>query len=396
MVNIMKSNEVVKTPSSDANPSQGYEIFPGYTWKKGLLAIADFGVVVASTATLITIVQSPLKSIAMNLTKNGVFFEHQKPWSYPAIAALYRGSVSALTGGIARSTYVVGSKTFAAEESVIAKKVQLEAISAREVGLAETTHHPKASEAGTENVGLNKPEKKMALSERLPNVALITAGDVFVTQISETKAQLTKAGIPAKSYKWNTIPNFITLSKIGVVSRFSGSMINFTAMCIVTDFYAKYIPGENKSVKQTLGGMLSGITAAVISFPFSYYRDYLITKVTLSEAKLIGEDKLIAPSAKQVIYDALENVKKMTKPELMSNARSMAKNAAVRSVTTAATFGIVAGVSSVLGSEPVSRLVDDLTPKNTHSTEKYKTSLEEVKKESPTEESNNVAKNIKP
>lgn len=369
--------------ASNAPPSSDYEQKPGYTWKTGALAIADFGLIVASTSVLITVVQSPLKSIAMNLTKYGRFSDHDKPWSYPAIAALYRGSVAALTGGVARSTYVVGSKSVATKEA----QLELEIVSSKNVATKEAQLELDAHENNA-LVG-----KKNGLLSRLPNVALVTTGDTLVTQISETKAQLTKAGISQNLYKWNSMPNFVTLAKLGVVSRFSGSMINFTALCITTDFYAKYIPGDNKNIKQSVGGMLSGLTAAVISFPFSYYSDYLITKVAQSEGKLI------APKASQVIYDAFQNVKKMDKIELVQNAKIVAANAGVRALTTGVTFAIVAGVSSFLGSDPVTRLFNE-SHEDASPTQNHKKQLNEMKAEQKTEkmseESDSNTKSSKP
>ena len=388
---IMSNDKTEKSETPNSTPASDYGQKPVYTWKKGVLAVADFGLIVASTSVLITVVQSPLKSVAMNLTKVGKFSEHDKPWSYPAIAALYRGSIASLSGGVARSAYVVGSK------SVASKEAQLE-MAARESSFIEGGQHEIVAREGSllegglrDNIalGIDKSERKLSVTEnqktdvvkkesllnKVPNVALVTIGDVIVTQVSETKAQLTKAGLHGKLYKWNSMANVATLAKLGVVSRFSGSMVNFTALCVATDFYAQYIPGDNKNIKQTLGGMISGLTAAVISFPFSYYRDYLITKVTHSEGKLI------TPRASQVIYDAMQSVKKMNQNQLMSNAITVAKNVGVRTLTTSVTFAIVAGVSSVLGSDPVSRLVNDSSTGNTNPTQKHKKLLNEIKSE---------------
>ena len=66
----------------------------------------------------------------------------------------------------------------------------------------------------------------------------ISLGDVMVTQLPETKGQLIKARVIDNQFNSRTLHNLIKLGTMGFGSRLSGGFINFSALCIVEQFYA--------------------------------------------------------------------------------------------------------------------------------------------------------------
>ena len=341
-------NDTKEIDNPTATAPLDYLTKPEYTLKQIILKVSDFAVVVGATSILLTVVQHPISTGMINLIEEKRFLSG--PWGYAAFKALYKGVFPSAISGAGRQSYIGATKQLPAQ------------------------HESRSSEKEVDAL-----EKRRAFAHKLSRVALIAAGDVIVTQIPETISKLAQRKISAEQYKWRTPSNLAALSKLGIFSRFSRSTINFTGLCLATNFYAKYIPGDNEVIKQTGGGMASGLSATLVSFPFGLYTDYLVTKVTATEGTLI------TPKTSWIIRDAIQQARAMNSQEMLKFARSVATQGGLRALRNGVGFAVIAGVSAALGPEPLSNIVNQQNTPNENPTQKFKQEPETISPSKPQE-----------
>ncbi len=329
----------IDTPT--ATESLDYLAKPQYTLKQVALKVGDFSVVVGATSILLTVVQHPISTGMINLIEEKKFLSG--PWGYAALKALYKGAFPSAISGAGRQSYIGATKQIPAQPETRSSEKEMKDL-----------------------------ETKREFVHKLSRVTCIAAGDVIVTQIPETISKLAQKKISAEHYQWRSPSNLAALSKLGMFSRFSRSTINFTGLCLATDFYAKYIPGDNEVIKQTVGGMASGLTATLMFFPFGLYTDYLVTRVTVTEGKLI------TPKTSRIIRDAIQQALAMNPQEMLQFARSVAIQGGLRALRNGVGFAIIAGVSAALGSEPLSKIVNQQSTPIKNPTQKFKQAVETI------------------
>jgi len=337
----MTNGKIEKTDTSDVAAALDYQEKPGYTLKQVALKVGDIFIVVGITSGMLTALNHPIGSVMFNYIQEGKFLGG--PWGYAAFRALYHGALPSAVAGAGRQGYFFATKQITAQ-----------------------------SEMRSSEKEIKDTEKKGGLAQKLPGVALIAAGDVIVSQIPETIGKLAQSGISKEQYHWRSPANLLTLTKLGIVARYSRGMVNFTALCIATDFFAKRVPGNNEVIKQLSGGMISGLLGTGVSFPFGLYSDYLITKVKATEGKLV------APKASKVIVDVVEQALTMNSQEKQKLARAVAVQAGLRALRNGVTFAVIAGVSAALGSEPLTTLFNNQYTPAVNPTQKFKQKLDEI------------------
>ena len=282
---------------------------------------ANWLTVVVVTSTSIALVQSPLNSLMINHIKHGKALPsvmQSRGGRLAIVQALYAGLGSNFAGSSARTAYVTGAK-------------KNNSIESSELSLAED----------------RKP-----FFQSVGYVTAISLGDVMVTQLPETKGQLIKARVIDYQFNSRTLHNLIKLGTMGFGSRLSGGFINFSALCIVEQFYAGYMPCSDVRANHFLAGAASGMTAAIFSYPCSYYRDYLISKSTVIDGKLQ------VPGALSLARDAHTYVKKIgMHPAAQQVMKEFIIQAPLRMARTSATFALVSGMSALLGELPLEAVV---------------------------------------
>ncbi len=235
---------------------------------------------VFATSTAVVAVQSPINTIIMNCLRNGA----PMPNSIGFLAAarhLYAGTGPSLAGSGARTAYVTTSKKGAVVEATESTAVE------------ETVMDATPSRVG-----------------KVGYVSAVAAGDVAVTQIPFTLSQVRKVlsdpmrVAPSEPLVWRTWPNIVQLSKTGLLPSYAGALVNFSGLCIVEGIYAQHLPIQNQKTKHFCAGVLSGVTAGLFSYPFGYYRDFVISQASIEQGVLK------TPTLTDVSKQAMEYVRR--------------------------------------------------------------------------------------
>ena len=113
------------------------------------------------------------------------------------------------------------------------------------------------------------------------------------------------------------------------------------------------MPFDDYSVNHFIAGAASGMTAAIFSYPCSYYRDYLISKT------FTVDGKLQVPSALSLVGDLSAHIKKVgLRATGQQAAREFAVQAPLRMARTSATFALISGIAAVMGENPLTIVLD--------------------------------------
>ena len=311
-------------------PTQSYVPLAETLAYRGWQAV-NWLTVISATSLAVALVQSPLNSLMMNFIKHGKAIPPSVQIYSGKLAivhGLYAGLGANFAGSSARTAYVASVKKNNFLEND--EQASLEN-GADKAEVMAASHTP--SKDFFRDVGY---------------VALISLGDVLVTQLPETKAQLIKAQVIDSGFNTRTFHNVYKMGALGFYARFSGGMINFSALCIVEEFYANLLPGDNYRANHFISGAASGMTAALFSYPCSYYRDYLISKTSVTDGKLQ------APSTLNLASSALTHIKTVgLGATLQQVASEFAVQAPLRLGRTSATFALVSGIGHLLGEEPL-------------------------------------------
>lgn len=295
--------------------------------------VANFTALVAITSGLIALVHSPLNTMMMNQIITGRLLQATSEPNLGLLfimRQLYTGFGSCLAGTGTRTAYISG-----------AKKIDQE---------VKYNQEPLAED--------QTPSRKITtqLRTKLETIGFATAmslGELVVTQVPEALSLLRKSGAIKPAFVWRTPHNLAKLSITSAGARFCFGFINFISLCEIEQMYANRLSIEDKTVKHLSAGALSGMTAAVLSYPFSMYRDYHLSKIRVENDKLVspGAFNLWSAYASQVksvgFYSAIKTI-----------LRDFCVQAPLRMARTSSRFALISGVSAWCGNEPLTHLVN--------------------------------------
>ncbi len=293
--------------------------------------IANFTAVAGITSAAVISIQSPVKTLLMNLSKyNALLPNNYSSGTLSFFRALYAGTNTSIKGSAARTAYVTGTKENKPTEAVL-------------------------------NEGLIKEENivedGIKPNHRVNPGYIISAalGDTAVTQIPESLSQLKKVPqlLPA-NFKWHTPYNAYKLMSNGFVFRYSAGLINFMCMLQFEDQIANQLPINDKVKKHIIAGTLSGATAAFFAYPFAVYKDYLLAQTTVNNKGLL----INAPSL-ITMKDLVNNFTKDPKKAIPQFLDMTKKQLPIRMVLTATIFAIISGTEKILGPEPLTKIVPE-------------------------------------
>lgn len=296
-------------------------------------ATMNFGTSVFLISTAVVAIQGPIRSIMYNQIRHNQWLPPMPEGQVGLLAtarALYRGTGAGMAGSSARTAYVTSSKN--SMESV-----------------------EMAPEEVVNRLELERPRSFIG---EMSKVMAFSLGDVVITQIPDGLSQLKKMDIIASDFNWKTPYHLKKLFMVGFGSRLGSSAVNFSAMCLLEPTYASMLAIENDSSRHFVAGAMSGATASVFSFPFNYYKDYV-----LAQAKLDKQAQLQTLS----VIDIYKQVSMHMQHQGVLNTSKQAwnifyKQVPVRLLLTASIFATVAGVDEWTGDEPFTRFVEKAAP----------------------------------
>ncbi|MCW8410080.1 hypothetical protein OQJ13_13955 [Legionella sp. PATHC035] len=285
----------------------------------------NFTTVALVTSGAIVSVQSPIKTILVNLTKERTMLPPSafQGGKLGIVRALYAGTSASLSGSLIRTGYVTGAKG--------GSKPVEEAIIKDESGKEEVIKY------GTASIGL---------------ITAMALGDILVTQIPESMSTLQKAGILPKNFTWKTVPNAWNLMMGGFAPRYVSGMVNFGALCVLEEVIAKNLP-DHKG-KHFTAGMVSGMSAAFFAYPFTVFKDY-----TLVRSSVTPEGKLKSASSLKLTKELFFAFISSPGASAKSFGEMALKQVPIRMGLTGVIFALVAGVGEAMGQEPLKKVVPE-------------------------------------
>ncbi|KTC79034.1 hypothetical protein [Legionella cherrii] len=292
---------------------------------QGLWSGLNFSTVALFTSGAIVSIQSPIKTVLVNLTKDKTILPPSacQAGKLGMIRALYAGTSASLSGSLIRTGYVTGAKggSKPVEEAIL------------------------KDEAG-------KEEGKKYATAGLGYVMAMALGDIGATQISESLSTLQKAGILPKNFKWKTVPNAWNLMMGGFAPRYVSGMVNFGALCVLEEVIAKNLP-DHKG-KHFTAGMLSGMSAAFFAYPFTVFKDYTLVRSTVT-----AEGNLKSASSLKLTKDLFFAFISSPGASAKSFGEMALKQVPIRMGLTGVIFALVAGVGEAMGQEPLKKVVPE-------------------------------------
>lgn len=325
-------NDKTSTPNIPALVPSYYKTmmeggFKPYAWD-----FLNFGTKATIISGTIVAIQSPVKTLLINMTKNGSFLPTNPGGGFLGLVrSLYAGTSQALSGSILRTAYVTNVKG----------------------GSAKVEEHPSEK---------SKP------GSQFPFLFWSAVGEALITGRSESTSQLVKSGVlkPGKTGNMNTISwgfnltsleNNYTLIKSGFGSKTSKSLVNFYFLCMIQPYIASKMTYGSDTTRHISSGMLTGALATVITFPLDFYKETMLTKMTIKDGKILSpySYNVLGLAARQ-FYSA---------PSDMSRyfINQFAKQVPVRAALTGTIFAVIAGLAYSLGEKPAENFVNFATNK---------------------------------
>ncbi|HHF7365070.1 TPA: hypothetical protein ACPSKY_000160 [Legionella bozemanae] len=319
-----------KTKPSHKPETSGVGGLPGYAWsampsmetiQQQLWNGANFVTVALATSFSIVAVQSPVKTVLVNLSKSGNMVPTYQGGIWGFMRAMYAGTSASISGSVIRTGYVTGAKGGS-----------------------------KPLEEGIHEA--NKEEGKKYSATNYTYVMAMALGDILVTQIPESLSTLKKVpGLLPPDFVWKTPNNAWNLMMGGFIPRYCSGMVNFAALCILEERIAKGLPIQDKNVAHFTSGMFSGMAAAFFSYPFTSFKDYALVQSTVKDGRLhnVSTIKL----TQELFYCFIEN----PGASLKSFGSMALKQVPIRMGLTGVIFALVAGVGETMGQEPLEKVV---------------------------------------
>ncbi|KTD41998.1 hypothetical protein [Legionella parisiensis] len=303
---------------------------PGSTWspmptmdtlQQQMWIGANFVTVALATSFSIVAVQSPVKTMLVNLSKSGNMVPTYQGGVWGLMRAMYAGTSASISGSVIRTGYVTGAKGGS-----------------------------KPVEEGIHEVGKEEGKKYSATNYSL--VMAMALGDILVTQIPESLSTLKKVpGLLPTDFTWKTPHNAWKLMMGGFIPRYGSGMVNFAALCILEERIAMNLPIQDKNVAHFTSGMFSGMAAAFFSYPFTSFKDYALVQSTVKDGRLhnVSTIKL----TQELFYCFISN----PGASLKSFGSMAIKQVPMRMTLTGVIFALVAGVGETMGAEPLEKVV---------------------------------------
>ncbi|MCW8469459.1 hypothetical protein OQJ19_02165 [Fluoribacter gormanii] len=284
----------------------------------------NFSTVALFTSLSIVVLQSPIKTMLVNLTKNGTMIPPYKGGVMGFFNAMYAGTSASISGSVIRTGYVTGAKggSKPVEEGIL------------------------RDEAAKEEV------KKHSLAS-FHYVMAMALGDILVTQIPESLSTLRKANILPENFVWKTPHNAMSLITGGFIPRYAAGMINFGALCILEDVIAKNLPFKGDKA-HFIGGGVAGALAGGIAYAPTVLKDYLLVQSTVTpDGRLHNANTF--KITKELFYCFLGD----PKASMKSFGQMALKQVPMRMGLTGVIFALVAGVGETMGAEPLKKVVPE-------------------------------------
>ncbi|PWY57478.1 hypothetical protein DGG96_01825 [Legionella qingyii] len=284
----------------------------------------NFSTVALFTSLSIVMVQSPIKTMLVNLTKNGTMIPPYKGGVMGFFNAMYAGTSASISGSVIRTGYVTGAKggSKPIEEGIL------------------------RDEAAKEEA------KKYSLAS-FHYVMAMALGDILVTQIPESLSTLRKANILPENFVWKTPNNAWNLMTGGFIPRYAAGMINFGALCILEDMIAKNLPFKGDKA-HFIGGGVAGALAGGIAYAPTVFKDYLLVQSTVTpDGRLHNANTF--KITKELFYCFLGD----PKASMKSFGQMALKQVPMRMGLTGVIFALVAGVGETMGAEPLKKVVPE-------------------------------------
>ena len=342
------------TAISPRHPSTPYATGYGLTWPSysmdnvwgKVMWGGNLFVKSALTCLGVVAVASPLKTLTLRYMGSSKASPPPGPIAEGLVqrtTALYAGTRADLNTQAIRSGYIHATKDTkspSGSEKISEKSPE---------SIAETT--TTDTDIKTASVVVTDQKKKQLVSFPLPYVAFVAAGDIALTQIPESKSTLQKrANFLPPGFKFSGWANHYQLLKAGIEPRYSAAMINFEAISVVSSIIQEKLPFEGKK-KSFIAGAISGASAAVITYPLTTLKDYVLLQATLVNGKLH------IPSSFHVAKGLINIVLANPTIAIKAFGKAATKQAPTRIAMTATVFSIVNGVGDILGNDPLGDLL---------------------------------------
>lgn len=306
-----------------------------------LWTAANFLTVSTVTSLGIVSVQSPLKTMLANSIKNGTMFPAYTGGTFGLIRALYAATFTSFTGSMTRTAYVTCAKK----------------------------NNPEIIEIHSEENSSNEARQAQKHEENLTKAGYVMAvafGDTLVTQIPETKSQLEKVNIKVKVLpdnlkgllNWNNVchltKNNYKLMNNALVPRYLSGLGNFASLCVLEEGIAHNLPIENKEAKHFVAGALSGMSAAVITYPLTTLKDNITLQASLNE-----NGELQTKGTLPVLKNLGQRFYQNPGQSMFTFGSNAVKQLPVRMVMSGLVFSMVSGIGSTLGDEPLKKAIPE-------------------------------------
>lgn len=285
--------------------------------------VLNFTSVAAVTSVSVVAVQSPFRTLILNLLRNqralppvhlptGSFV-----WMAAMLRGLYQGSQAALSGSAVRSAYIMGTKNASTDKSIEAENIE------------------------------TKPKNQVPLT----HLVLASVGDLLITQIPGVLADHQRTGIVPPDFNWRTRHNIGQLMSSCFFARWSTSMINFSMLCVAEQKIATHLKNTDPQYKHFASGALSGVAAGLLTTPFALFIDHTQIQSRVEQGELHNEPALknALQLKKQFVADPYGS--------MLIFMKKAAQQMPPRIILRAAIFGIVAGLGDTLDTHPLERVV---------------------------------------
>jgi len=342
-------NPGVITAEPAAEDKKTWSVEQGYVWRA-----ANFGTVALATTTCILAVQSPAKTLLVNLLNNKGMVPVSNAGLFGVAKLLYAGTGAAFGGSAIRTLWVSAAKdgakpiegALAREEAFVREAFAGDEILTESRPLSEEGR--LVAEVVTKEAAV---EDKFARGKR---VVYMSLGEILLTNFSESLSTLRKTGVLPQGFKPYTMHNASKLIAGGFLPRFGAGLINMASLCILEERIADRMSFiQDEGGKHFTSGVLSGMTGALCSYPFSLFKDYVQVQTTVKDGNLYNKGAFTA--AKELFA----TFKGDPRSSLRDFGKMSVKQLPIRLGLTGLIFGIIGGVGATLGDEPLRSVVPE-------------------------------------
>jgi hypothetical protein len=287
--------------------------------------ITNLGLITTVSTAMVLSIQMPFKTLLLNLMKYNVVIPPVSPYTGGLLSifkAYYAGTQASLTSATARNLYVNSNRNGKPSENT-------------------------TSEEMNEKSVLAKPNVKPI------TIAAGALADVVLTQVPESLSQLRKIpGLIPAHFKWYTPYNFAALFANGIMARYSASVISYSAMLQFENKIANRLPIKNQTTNHGVAGALSGMGAAIFSYPFSVFKDYLLMQTTIT-----NERRLVNKGSLNTLKELGQRFTGNPKQAIEQFAKLAKTQLPLKTLLSGAIFATITATEQALGPEPLAKII---------------------------------------